>query len=157
MEMLLVRIIFQSLMHLSILLSIGNGQKIFWDTTSRSSRGRIFKTSFVHPFLHMTGRWMLSFLFTTIEIPLLTCYLLRMVRGLYHFRNWNHVAFLFSTLFMMKPSLLLMNLMKLVKKDICFPKSCKYLFISFYKKCETVDGDYVMTLQGWVIFYSEMT
>jgi hypothetical protein len=51
----------------------------------------------------------------------------------------------------MKSSLLLMNLLKLIKKKGYFlPKSCEYLFFVFCKECETVNGDYVITLQDWV-------
>jgi len=54
---------------------------------------------------------------------------------------------------MMKLSLLLMNLMKLIRKDVFFlPISYKYLFIAFDKEYETIDSDYIMTLQDWVDF-----
>jgi hypothetical protein len=33
------------------------------------------------------------------------------------------------------------------------PKSCRYLYISFHKECETIDGDYVMTFQDYIDFW----
>jgi len=105
-------------------------QKIFWNTTSQSSRRHVFKTPFLHSFLHMTGRWMLFFFSTTIRILLLTCYLPRMVRSFCNFGNWNHAAtFLFPILFMMKSSLLLMNLMNLIRKDVLFFQRVTRIYI----------------------------
>lgn len=36
------------------------------------------------------------------------------------------------------------------KKGYFLPKSCEYLFFVFCKECETVNGDYVITLQDLV-------
>jgi hypothetical protein len=38
------------------------------------------------------------------------------------------------------------------KGNYFLPKSCKYLFIAFHKKYETVYGDHVMTLQGSFLY-----
>jgi len=108
-------------MNLTILSSIGNEHKMFWNIMSRSSIGHIFETSFLHSFLCMIGRWMLSVFSVTFGILLLTCYVPWMMRSLCHSGNWNYLAaYLFLALFMIKSSLLLMNLMKLIRKEVPF-------------------------------------
>jgi len=138
-------------MHLSILPSIENGHKIFWNTTSQSSIGHIFEILFLPLFLHMNV--ILSFynhwnaatntLSTPNDEESVSLWELKSCSGLPIFYTFYDEVIPFAD-----------ELNEADKKGSSFlPKSCKYLFITFHKECQTIDGDYVMTLQDWVDFW----